>query len=234
MADPTITISDLRVDGQAAVFTIDFTGAPELEAESYLKIYDAATQVRKEEELYRAHLSDVHQHSGSWDLPADELEDGDFTAWIEAYLWERDAEGGRAVANERKGVSFLVARGQVYPSTEAAPPIDARNVIMIENVRLEGTWVVFDLVNSADHDVTVEHSILFGRPAEDENFQEMKGREVVNGKATQSAHYLLPEDLADGKYTVYANSQIHGASGGLTDGLDFVAHDGILTVVPET
>ena len=126
MADPTISITDLRVEGQAAVFTIDFTGAPELEAESHLRIYDAATQMRKEDELYRASLSDVHQHSGSWDLPADELEDGDFTAWIEAYLWERNADGGRAVASERKGVSFLVGRGQVYPSTEAAPPSTRR------------------------------------------------------------------------------------------------------------
>ena len=104
---------------------------------------------------------------------------------------------------------------------------------MIENMRLEGTWVVFDLVNSAEHDVTVEHSILFGRPAEEDEFKEMKGREVVNGKATQSAHHLLPDALPDGSYTVYANSRIDGARGEYTVGLEFQAQGGALTVVPE-
>jgi hypothetical protein len=234
MADPTISITDLRVDGQAVVFTIDFTGAPELEAESYLRIYDSSTEMKKEQELYRGPLNDVHQHSGTYDLPAGELGDGDFAVWVEAHLWERDPESrsGMSVAHETKGVSFLVGRGRVYPSTEAAPAIDAENVITIENLRLEGTWVVFDLVNSADHDVSVDHSIHFGLSEEDE-FQEMKGREVVNAKATQSAHYLLPEALPDGSYTVVANSQIEGAYGDDSDSLDFQAHGGALTVVPK-
>jgi hypothetical protein len=233
MADPTISITDLRIDGQAAVFTIDFTGAPELEAESYLRIYDSSTEMKKEQELYRALLSDVDQHSGTYDLPAGDLGDGDFTVWVEAHLWKRDPESrsGMSVAHDTKGVSFLVGRGRVYPSAEAAPAIDAANVIMIENLRLEGTWVVFDLVNSADHDVSVDHSIRFGR-WEEEEFQEMKGRELVNAKATQSAHYLLPEALPDASYTVVASSQIEGAQSESSDSLDFQAHGGALTVVP--
>jgi hypothetical protein len=233
MADPTISISDLRIDGQSVVFTIDFTGAPELEATSHLRIYDSSSEMKKEEELYRAPLSDVHQHSGTYDLPAGTLGDGDFTVWVEANLWERDPESrsGMSVADASKGVSFLVGRGRVYPSSEAAPAIDAETVITIENLRLEGTWVVFDLVNSADHDVSVDHLIRFGLTEEDE-LQEMKGREVVNTKATQAAHYLLPEALPDGSYSVYAHAQVEGARGEDLARLDFLAHGGSLTVVP--
>jgi hypothetical protein len=237
MADPTISITDLLIDGQAVVFTIDFTGAPELDAQSYLRIYDSSTELRKEQELYRALLSEVNQHSGTYDLPGGDLGDGDFTVWIEAHLWERDPESrsGMAVANETKGVSFLVGRGRVYPSSEAAPAIDAENVIKIENLRLEGTWVVFDLVNSADHDVSVDHWIRFGRlEEEDDEFPAMKGREVVNAKATQSAHHLLPEALPDGSYAVYAHSQVEGAPYEDLVGLNFQAHGGALTVGPET
>jgi hypothetical protein len=65
MADPTISITDLRIEDQAVVFTIEFTGAPELEGQSYLSIYDASTPSKSEDELYRAPLSDVQQHTGS-------------------------------------------------------------------------------------------------------------------------------------------------------------------------
>ena len=216
MADPSISITDLRVDGQAAVFTIDFTGAPELEAESYLRIYDAATrdaERRRSCTAPRSATSD--QHSGSCDLPADELE----RRRLHRAGSRRTC--GSGMPTRREMSVAMRAEGRVVPGrTRAGVPVDrgrarhrrGRTPIMIENMQARrnvGRLRPRQQRRARRHRRALDplRSPDGGR----RRFKEMKGREVVNGKATQSAHHLLPEALPDGSYTVYANSRIDGA-----------------------
>ena len=233
MADPTVSITDLRIDGQAVVFIVDFTGDPEVVAASDLYIYDATHDLKKYDELGKWPLSQVHQHTGHYEITAKDLPDGDYAAWIKSYLTVDDPATGVPTypAEETKGVSFLVGRGRVYASSEEAHAEDEGNaVVHLSNLRLNGTWVEFDMENKATHDVSVDHGIMLHKP--DGSIQEIEGREIVNASATQAAHHLLPEALPDGSYAVTATASVEGRKALDMADLKFEIHDGAITVVP--
>jgi hypothetical protein len=233
VADPTISITEFRIDGQTVVFSIDFTGPPDAIAESNMYVYDATSELKKYDELWKGPISESHQHAGHYDLPASTLPDGDYAVWIRAWVSTHDASSGLdMVATEgTEGLSFLVGRHHVYASAEEAHADDPGKVkVSIAHLRLEGTWVIFDLVNAAAYDVSVDHSI--GVYRDGSSFHNAAGRELVNGNTTQSAHHLLPEEIPDGSYSVSAYVQVEGAQEQTFEELQFQAHDGALTVIP--
>lgn len=232
MAD-TVEITELRVAGQAAEFAVQFGGDPTAKAMTWIEIYDSTESLVKHEVLYEAPLSQANAHGGSYDLPAAQLDDGDYTVWLRCQLQAADgADGmpGMLLKDASAGVSFLVGRHHVYPSGEQAHERDGTTSVELANLRLEGTWVVFDMVNSAAHDVSVDHEL--GVWDGSSYVHNATGRELVNQKATQQGHHLLPEQLADGTYSIQVTAQVEGANGIRFAEIDVESYGGALTVVP--
>ena len=168
----------------------------------------------------------------SWDvwldLPVASLGDGDF--FVRVIIVTKTAEGeSGGTANE--GVSFLVGRGRVYPSTERAIDVGFASPPTVSGLRLEGSWVVFDMTNTEARDLAVTHEFSIGQ--EGGTQQRFHGAEFLPANATQQGHYLLPEGLAEGKHMLIVTVQTEGSAIPAFAVAYILLDGGVVTMVPE-
>jgi len=227
VADPKITIDQLALNDQTAYAVVTFTGPPDATGSSRLVIYDATGAEVWSQPLYEETLGTIWQHEANIDLPIDTLGDGDFGLWVTAWMGAAD---GEPLDNASQGLSFMVGRGRAYKSGEAVHEPDMDQPVIIHDTRLEGTWVFIDMVNHSNYDVSVVHGISVLLNGSE--IHTATGEELVNASATQQAHHLLPEGLADGDYTVHATVQAEGSQVISPGQLFFEVHDGAITVTP--
>jgi hypothetical protein len=204
MAGVTATISELRIENQQLHGTVSVDGDPGGVGVAVLAVYDAAGAQRFQSDLGNLAVGE------SWDLHLDveggSLEDGDYGAWIFVTLLDTD---GAPVEDVQSGVSFLVGRGEVYPSREA---VDERrhddDPVQASNLRIEGSWIVFDMTNPMQYDVEVAHELSITK--EFDQVHRAQGEELVRAGGTHQGHYILPERMADGRYSVMVIVQAKG------------------------
>ena len=226
MPNESATISDLKIQDQRLWGRISVVGDPGSFGQTTLVVYDASGTERHRSDLGRM---DAGQ---PWDLQLDiegtrGLEDGDYAAWLWVYLTHADGSSGDVV---EQGVSFLVGRGEVYPSGEAVANRDFERPVEPSNLRLEGSWIVFDMKNNAKFDVSVTHS--FAIVGDTGAVHTANGEELVQAGATQQGHYLMPEQIADGRYFVTVVVQAQGSDLELPIGINIDVDQGVVTVVP--
>ena len=223
MAQLSATISDLRIHDQQLLGRISVDGASGGYGEATLVVYDAGGTERHRTDLGKM------QAGQPWDLQLDVegggLEDGDYAAWIWVVLHPADGSFGDVV---EKGVSFLVGRGEVYPSREAVDKRRFDNTVEASTVRLEGSWIVFDMKNNAKYDVEVTHS--FAIINEGTTPHTANGEELLRAGATQQGHYLLPEQMADGRYLISVVVQPQGSDAQNLIGIYVDVDAGVVTV----
>jgi hypothetical protein len=223
--DSSATISELRIEEQGVAFRVTVDGPEGTTGKGTIIVYDALGVERS-----RTDLSDLSagQSWDSWyELRGEKLGDGDFTAWV---IVVADTVDGSFGKTDEKGVSFMVGRGRVYPSQEVAHAIEHATPPTISPLRLEGSWVVFDMTNPEAYDVTVAHELMIGQ--EGGTFQTLKGTELLQANATQQAHYLLPADLVDGKYLIAVSVTVAGSYFPNLALAYILVDSGVITVVP--
>jgi hypothetical protein len=223
--DASATISELRIEEQGVAFRVTVDGPPGTTGKGTMIIYDASGVERS-----RTDLTDLAAGQ-SWDtwleVRGESLGDGDFAAWVIVVTDTADGSFGK---NDEKGVSFMVGRGRVYPSQEVAHAIEHATPPTISPLRLEGSWVVFDMTNPETYDLPVAHELMIGQ--EGGTFQTLKGTELLQAQATQQAHYLLPADLVNGKYLIAVSVTVAG-SYFPNLGLAYILVDGgVITLLP--
>jgi len=204
MANPSVSVTDLRVDDQAVAFSVTVDGPPDTNAKGDLIVYDAAGVERSRTDL--GQMTGPQRWDAWLELPVHSLPDGDYAAWVFVVT---DGDYLGPGSTDQKGISFLMGRGRVYPSQEAAPKREFGQPPTVSPMRLEGTWIVFDMTNAQSYDVPVNHEFTIGQ--EGGTFQTFRGQELLQAKATQQGHYLLPDDLADGKYLAALSVQVEGS-----------------------
>lgn len=225
MATPTTTVSGLRIEDQSVAFTISIDGPADIKAGGAMIIYDATGVERARTDL--GELGPSPQWDVQLDVPVAALGDGDFTAWVLVVTETADGHtGGTAEA----GVSFLVGRGRVYPSREQAVAQEMTVPPTISPLRLEGSWVVFDMTNNEAYDVAVTHELSLGQ--EGGEFQQLRGQELLHAHATQQGHHLLPDGLADGTYEVFVMLHRDGSAIPNVATARILVDGGVLTMVP--
>ena len=194
MANVTARIINLRIDDQALAFTLEVGGDPGADVYSSMVIYDAAGTDLQRTEL--GTMASGESWQASLDLAASTLVDGDYGVWVFVIAGADHDMAGPAV---QEGVGFLIGRGRVYPSREHVDQRTFATPPTLSPIRLEGSWIVFDMSNHETTDLEVSHE--FSISAEDSfDSQKFHGIELVRAGATQQAHYLLPENLAGGRY----------------------------------
>lgn len=226
MTNLSADVTDLRIEGQAAVFSMLVDGPPGSHGWGTLMVYDASGV-----ELSVTHLGDLtpgQPMGADIDLPH-QLADGDYTIWVYASV-----EAPNSLDNPTVGhasTTFLVGRGHIYPSTEAAPDRTNGPAVYAANLRMEGDWAVFDMTNPAAYDVMVTQTLSLTPPSGAE--QKFHGKELIEANATQQAHHLLPNDLADGTYFLAADVLADGHdNGAMFVSMSIEVHDHSITVVP--
>jgi hypothetical protein len=225
MATVAATLTNVRIDDQSIAFTLDVSGDPGGTASAYLFIYDAAGTERERTEL--GSMSVGQTWEAHLDLPVSKLEDGDYGAWVDVLTKAADGQDGTFA---REGVAFLVGRGRVYPSHEHVDQRSFDDPPTLSPLRLEGSWLVFDMTSTAKHDVEVLHRMAIAI-AESGNAQEFHGQELLRAGATQQAHYLLPEHLEDGRYVVAVSAQNEGSDYPSVGVLELQVSGGVVTVI---
>ena len=225
MARLSATISDLRIQDQQLLGRISVEGDPGGSGSALLVVYDAGGTERHRTDLGKM------EAGRPWDLQLDVegrgLEDGDYGAWIYVMLTPADDSIGDVV---EQGVSFLVGRGEVYPSREAVDRRHFDSPVEPANLRLEGSWIVFDMKNTARFDVEVAHSLVIVNDTTTPHTA--NGEELVRAGATQQGHYLLPERMADGRYFVAVVVQAQGSDAQQPIGINIDVNQGVVTVAP--
>jgi hypothetical protein len=206
MATVEAVLTDLRVQDQTLAFSLAVTGDAGGTVAPMMVVYDAAGTERDRTDLGTMDAGQTWE--ASLDLPVAKLEDGDYGAWVFITTTASDGQTGPYV---EQGISFLVGRGRVYPSGEHPDKPVFNTPPTLSAPRLEGSWVVFDMTNHETFDVEVYHQMAIGI-AESGNMQTFHGQELLRATATQQGHYLLPEDLADGRYLILITVQDEGSS----------------------
>ncbi len=205
MATLSATITNLRIEGQALAFTLAVDGNEGDYAESIMVVYDAAGSERERTDLGK--MAAGQSWDAVLDLPAATLDDGDYGAWIFTTTVTADNEFGTGA---EQGVSFLVGRNHIYPSTEHVDKRTFTTPPTLSPLRLEGTWIVFDMTSLETYDVEVYHEFSIGIQ-ESGDLQTFHGEELLRAGATQQGHYLLPDNLADGRYMAVVTIQNEGS-----------------------
>jgi 2-phospho-L-lactate transferase/gluconeogenesis factor (CofD/UPF0052 family) len=227
MAGISATVTNLRIQDQQLLAKITVAGDAGGYAEPMLVLYDAGGTERRRMQLGRM---DAGQ---DWDLMPDlndgSLEDGDYGAWI--YTALTAADGTTSFATEQ-GISFLVGRGEVYPSREAVDKRTFEAPVEPTNLRLEGSWVVFDMKNTAKHDVEVHHHLMILSSTDSTDPHRASGEELVRAGATQQGHYLLPEQMTDGRYDVSVVVEAQGSDAEMPLLIAIDVRQGVVSVAP--
>ena len=228
MANPSATVANLRIEGQSLAFTLAVTGDDGDYADAIMVVYDAAGSERERTELGR--MAAGQSWDATLDLPAATLEDGDYGAWVFATTTAADSQFGTGA---EQGVSFLVGRNHIYPSTEHADKRTFTTPPTLSPLRLEGTWIVFDMTSNEQYDVEIFHQ--FGIGIQDSGEQQIfHGEELLRAGATQQGHYLLPDNLADGRYLAIVTIQNEG-SDYVAPAIAEIQVDGsVITVLPSS
>jgi hypothetical protein len=225
VANVSATISDLKIQDQQLLGRVSVVGDSGGYGDALMVVYDAGGTERHRTDLGKLEAGQ------QWDLTLDVLggglEDGDYGAWIYLSLTAADSSAGRGV---EQGVSFLVGRGEVYPSREAADRRHFENPVEPSNLRLEGSWIVFDMKNTAGFDVEVAHSLQIANDTTTPH--RANGEELVRAGATQQGHYLLPDQMADGRYDVSVVVQAQGSDLQLPVAISIDLNQGVVTVAP--
>jgi hypothetical protein len=219
------TISNLRVDGQAITCSISVTGDPGGLGEAYMMVYDAAGTEQQRSEL--GSIAAGQTWDAHLDLPHG-LADGDYGAWV--HVLTQDANGTYGQTAE-EGVSFLVGRGQIFPSREQADKPSTADPPKISALRLEGSWLVFDMTNAEHFDIEVTHKYSIG-VVDSGSFQTFHGQELLRAGHTQQAHYLLPDQLADGRYLIVVEVSVEGSMAMAPEIAEIQVNGGVMTMVP--
>ena len=206
MANVAATLSNLRIEDQTLAFDLSVTGDVGGYGETTMIVYDAAGTERQRTDLGSMSVGEIWE--AHLDLPGSTLGDGDYGAWVYVVTVAADEQDGPAI---EQGVSFLVGRGRIYPSREAADRRTFTTPPTLSGLRLDGTWVVFDMTNHEAFDIEVFHELSISPAELYDNYQTFHGQELVRAGATQQGHYLLPDHLADGRYDVLVTIQNEGS-----------------------
>lgn len=228
MATTSATVTNLRIEGQALAFTLEVVGDAGGYAEVMMIIYDAAGTERQNNELGKMEAGQ------SWDamldLPAATLDDGDYGAWVFVFPATADDQAGDAV---EQGISFIVARNYIYPSNERPDTRTLSEPPTLSPLRLEGTWIVFDMKNNDTYDVSVSHELTIGIK-DSGDVQRFQGEELLRASATHQGHYLLPDNLADGRYLAMVSVQKEGSDLPAAELAEIQVDGTVLTLMPAT
>ncbi len=195
MANAAASVSQLRVEGAAIAFTVAVTGPAEATFDTLMLAYDSTGDERNRTDCGR--MTGGQTWDASLDLPVHSLGDGDYSVWV--FVMPTDTGGAPPTPVAQAGVSFMIAQGHVYPSHERPVALTEINAPQLTGVRLEGTWVVFAMTNDESFDIEVLHELRL-EPPDGGDARVFEGKEVLRGRGTQEGHYLLPEDLADGRW----------------------------------
>ena len=168
-------------------------------------VYDAAGTDRQRTEL--GTMASGQSWQASLDLPASTLDDGDYGVWVFVTAGTAHNMAGPAV---QEGVGFLIGRGRVYPSREHVDQRTFTTPPTLSPLRLEGSWIVFDMTNHETFDIEVSHEFAISLEGSVDP-QKFRGLELVRAEATQHGHYLLPDHLAGGRYLVSVTLQNEGS-----------------------
>ena len=79
-----------------------------------------------------------------------------------------------------------MAQGHVYPSHERAVALTPMNAPQLTAVRLEGTWVVFEMTNDESFDIEVLHELRL-EPPNGGDARVFEGKEVLRGEERRKA-----------------------------------------------
>jgi hypothetical protein len=228
-----ITINGLRLNDGWVEFDAALDPPLAASARAELVVVDGDGHDVYRTQMDELPIGDDGRLSGlSMVVPGDQLQNGEHVAWVRVIVIGSDHVD--YAESEYEGVSCLVHSGRVYASTEAPPELPTETTaVQLENPRLEGDWVVCDIVNSAAHDVQCNHEMRVN--GESGRVAEEQGEERVGGGARQQIHYLLPQGLADGDYWIDLEARVAGDisdyGGGVTM-LHIDVRDGIVTVIP--
>jgi hypothetical protein len=228
---PTAEILDLSVEGGTLLYQTRVTGPADLTVDMIFTVYDADGVERWRQEYAWGTDPFAREMNTQIEWPVGTFADStDYGAWL--HIWVKDASQ-TVVASAEKGVAFMTGRGMAYASTEAPPQESSKDAmrVLIQNTRLEGSWVVFDMYNNASHDLEVTHILEVTVSDTDELLAKTSGDELVRAGATQQAHHLLPETLANGRYTLMPLLDIHGTGAPWPgDAIGILVEDGVITV----
>ena len=237
MPDLSVTIDDIDIADQKLVYSATFAGTSTdtltPKAVVSVRVYDASGTERwsQEEPVAEGFLTAPQRWETA--LPTD-LDDGDYAAWAWATIWDDSSDDNALGAGDHKvasqGVNFLVGRGRIYASTEAVAPRNSGEELNLGDPRLQGTWIVTDVTNTAAYDVSTAHSLnLF---LGTDLFGEVKGEELVHANATQQINHLLPEGMPDGRYTAVVVVVPEAADLEHTRSVELEKNGDVLAVVP--
>lgn len=237
MPDLSVAIDHIEIKDQQVSYAISFAGtttdAAKPAAAVSVKVYDASGTERwnHDEQVADGFLGTPQQWETA--LPTD-LEDGDYAAWVWAWLWDDAGDDLTLGPDDQKtasqGVSFLVGRGRIYASTEAVAARNGGDEIEVGDPRLQGTWVITDVKNKATYDVPTAHSLIVFVDADQ---LEVKGEELVQAGATQQLNHLLPDDLPDGNHPAMVSVRPEGSDVDLMKTLRIEKHGDVVALVPD-
>jgi hypothetical protein len=206
MAHVEASITNLRIEEQSLAFDLMISGDPGGSGAPVMIIYDA--QGVEHDRSFLGTMEVDQPWNAVVDIPVAKLPDGDYGAWVFVNTTAADGTFG---PQAEAGVSFLMGRGRVYPSREQADEPSDHSAPGLSSIRLEGSWIVFDMTNREAFDVEVDHELSVSA-MDLTNEQKFNGLELVRAGATQQGHYLLPEDLADGRWMVSVTIQVAGSN----------------------
>ena len=238
MPDTSVAIDAIEIRDQKVAYTVTFGGtasdALRPLASVAVKVYDGSGTERWTHDQPVADGFLTAPQSWETELPTD-LDDGDYAAWVWAWIWDDPTDGSTFSPEDEKtasqGVSFLVGRGRIYASTEAVGARDGGAELRLGDPRLNGTWVVTDVTNTATYDVPTVHSLIV---FVDSDQFEVKGEELVQAGATQQLNHLLPENLPDGNHPAMVSVRPEGTDVDLMKTLRIEKHGDVVALVPDT
>ena len=186
MATIAATITNLsNREPESLAFSLAVTGDAGGQATATMMVYDAAGTERERTDLGTMAVDE--SWDANLDLPGSTLGDGDYGAWVYVGTTAADGQPG-PVAQE--GVSFLVGRGQIYPSQEHADKRQFTTPPTLSRMRLEGSWVVFDMTNNDTSDLEVYHQFAVGA-AESNDHQMFERSRAASARRRHAARPLL-------------------------------------------
>jgi hypothetical protein len=215
----------VRIEDQAVAFSVAVEGPPDSKGNGLMVVYDAVGTERSRTDL--GELVPGQRWDALLDLPVGSLADGDYAVWV---FVGSEASDGSFGKGDQKGASFLVGRGRVYPSTERAAARGFAAPPTLSPMRLEGTWIVFDMTNAETYDVAVTYQVSISQPGG--TTREFHSTELLRPRATQQGHQLLPDDLPNGKYMVIVLAQAEGSDFPATVLGDVLIDGAVVTMVP--
>ena len=184
---PKAEILNLSVEGGTLLYETRVTGPDDLKVDMVFVVYDASGIERWRQEY--AWGSDPFARAMNTQIewpPGTFADNEDHGAWL--YLNLSDANGTH-IAQETKGVAFTVGRGVPFQSSEQLPDQQTKEFssVVIENCRLEGTWAVYDMHNTANHDLEVTHYLQLSNDAGEEINTPSAQELVRTGRGATSA-----------------------------------------------